>query len=49
MKRRRKEQTLKEATRMMIMMILLLQFSREGNDTPLQYACLENPMGGGTW
>ena len=22
---------------------------REGNDTPLQYSCLENPMGGGAW
>ena len=23
--------------------------TREGNDTPLQYSCLENPMGGGAW
>ena len=22
---------------------------REGNGSPLQYACLENPMDGGTW
>ena len=22
---------------------------REGNSTPLQYSCLENPMDGGTW
>ena len=21
----------------------------EGNDTPLQYSCLENPMGRGAW
>ena len=21
----------------------------EGNDNPLQYSCLENPMGGGAW
>ena len=21
----------------------------EGNDTPLQYSCLENSMGGGAW
>ena len=21
----------------------------EGNDNPLQYSCLENPMNGGTW
>ena len=24
-------------------------FSGEGNGTPLQYSCLENPMDGGTW
>ena len=23
--------------------------SRESNDTPLQYSCLENPMDGGAW
>ena len=23
--------------------------AREGNGTPLQYSCLENPMGGGAW
>ena len=23
--------------------------SREGNDNPLQYSCLENPMDGGAW
>ena len=22
---------------------------REGDGTPLQYSCLENPMGGGAW
>ena len=22
---------------------------REGNENPLQYSCLENPMDGGTW
>ena len=28
----------------------LLRFSgREGNGTPLQYSCLENPMGRGAW
>ena len=28
----------------------LLSFSsREGNGTPLQYSCLENPMDGGAW
>ena len=24
-------------------------FIREGNGTPLQYSCLENPMDGGAW
>ena len=24
-------------------------FSKEGNGNPLQYSCLENPMGGGAW
>ena len=23
--------------------------NREGNGTPVQYSCLENPMGGGAW
>jgi len=27
----------------------LWEFSGEGNGTPLQYSCLENPMGGGAW
>ena len=26
-----------------------IQFIREGNGTPLQYSCLENPMDGGAW
>ena len=28
---------------------LWLHFVGEGNGTPLQYSCLENPMDGGTW
>ena len=24
-------------------------FVREGNGTPLQYSCLENPVDGGAW
>ena len=28
---------------------LHLTFSGEGNGTPLQYSCLENPMDGGAW
>ena len=27
----------------------ILDFPREGNCTPLQYSCLENPMDGGAW
>ena len=27
----------------------LRQKVREGNGTPLQYSCLENPMNGGAW
>ena len=26
-----------------------MQKTGEGNGTPLQYSCLENPMDGGTW
>ena len=25
------------------------EYSGEGNGTPLQYSCLENPMDGGAW
>ena len=28
---------------------LLNILDREGNGNPLQYSCLENPMGGGAW
>ena len=28
---------------------LLVAHIREGNGTPLQYSCLENPMDGGDW
>ena len=28
---------------------LLASSSREGNGTPLQYSCLENPMDGRAW
>ena len=27
----------------------MLSHSREGNGTPLQYSCLENPTDGGAW
>ena len=29
--------------------MVLLGFNGEGNGTPLQYSCLENPMDGGPW
>ena len=25
------------------------RYPGEGNDNPLQYSCLDNPMDGGTW
>ena len=28
---------------------MLEDYNREGNGTPLQYSCLENPMDGGAW
>ena len=28
---------------------MLYLLTGEGNDTPLQYSCLENPMDGGAW
>ena len=28
---------------------LLYIYTGEGNGTPLQYSCLENPMDGGAW
>ena len=30
-------------------MCLMLLLSREGDGTPLQYSCLENPMDGTAW
>ena len=30
-------------------MTKLNDYSGEGNGNPLQYSCLENPMGGGAW
>ena len=34
---------------MLINYIHLYSFPGEGNGTPLQYSCLENPMDGGAW
>ena len=33
----------------MLELIIVKETIREGNGTPLQYSCLENPMGGGAW
>ena len=30
-------------------MVIALRFMGEGNGTPLQYSCLENPMDRGAW
>ena len=30
-------------------LVLISLYYREGNGTPLQYSCLENPMDGGAW
>ena len=30
-------------------LMLPRHYFREGNGTPLQYSCLENPMDGGAW
>ena len=29
--------------------VCIFSTSREGNGTPLQYSCLENPIDGGAW
>ena len=31
------------------LIMTLSPLSGEGNGTPLQYSCLENPMDGGAW
>ena len=30
-------------------LMALVELGGEGNGTPLQYSCLENPMDGGAW
>ena len=35
--------------RKMIQNLVTQIYVREGNGTPLQYSCLENPMDGGAW
>ena len=36
-------------TRAMGLLPVAIVSAREGNGTPLQYSCLENPMDGGAW
>ena len=31
------------------MHVVVVVVVREGNGTPVQYSCLENPMDGGAW
>ena len=31
------------------LLVRVSDYCREGNGTPLQYSCLENPMDGGAW
>ena len=33
----------------LLLLPLIFPSYREGNGTPLQYSCLENPMDGGAW
>ena len=47
-KQSRERKTKQEAPHLLISSILQ-NYNREGNGTPLQYSCLENPMGGGAW
>ena len=39
----------KVPTSLMFHLVCLVRGSGEGNGTPLQYSCLENPMNGGAW
>ena len=32
-----------------MILVLVVMYGGEGNGTPLQYSCLENPMDGGAW
>ena len=47
-KQSRERKTKQEAPHLLISSVLQ-NYNREGNGTPLQYSCLENPMDGGAW
>ena len=40
---------LRLAVRLAVKSIMIYSLTGEGNGTPLQYSCLENPMDGGAW
>ena len=40
---------LSDFTREHVCMGIIFTFKGEGNGTPFQYSCLENPMDGGAW
>ena len=42
-------QNVQVLTHFFLIFIYLLLLLGEGNGTPLQYSCLENPMDGGAW
>ena len=42
-------QTLWDAAKAVLIWVYSNTILREGNGTPLQYSCLENPMDGGAW
>ena len=44
-----REITLPTKVRLVKAMVFPVVIYREGNSTPLQYSCLENPMDGGAW
>ena len=41
--------SVKKAMYSSAIILCLTDLIGEGNDTPLQYSCLENPMDGGAW
>ena len=43
-----KEESEKDGLKLNIQKMKIMA-SGEGNGTPLQYSCLENPMDGGAW
>ena len=44
-----REKRLPAVQEMQVLSLGLEGLVKEGNDTPLQYSCLEDPMGGGAW